>query len=130
MLAVILYSGTSTRRDLHVRTHTLPPPRSSNLSPAYSSSGASRAIANARSASFAKASSDISEEVTVAERLPEKTRRPMSSPSDRSTSRSEEHTSELKSLMRISYAVFCLKKKNEHINIYINHARTAYTTQH
>src|SRR3546814_946189 len=32
--------------------------------------------------------------------------------------RSEEHTSELQSLMRISYAVFCLKKKN---NIYIIH---------
>src|SRR3546814_9708482 len=31
-------------------------------------------------------------------------------------SRSEEHTSELQSLMRISYAVFCLKKKkNKHI---------------
>src|SRR3546814_1949901 len=31
------------------------------------------------------------------------------------TSRSEEHTSELQSLMRISYAVFCLKKKkNQH----------------
>src|SRR3546814_5218838 len=29
-----------------------------------------------------------------------------------SESRSEEHTSELQSLMRISYAVFCLKKKN------------------
>src|SRR3546814_1785096 len=29
--------------------------------------------------------------------------------------RSEEHTSELQSLMRISYAVFCLKKKNNHI---------------
>src|SRR3546814_7397043 len=28
--------------------------------------------------------------------------------------RSEEHTSELQSLMRISYAVFCLKKKTEH----------------
>src|SRR3546814_5921565 len=28
------------------------------------------------------------------------------------TNRSEEHTSELQSLMRISYAVFCLKKKN------------------
>src|SRR3546814_10750563 len=28
--------------------------------------------------------------------------------------RSEEHTSELQSLMRISYAVFCLKKKNPH----------------
>src|SRR3546814_8703373 len=29
----------------------------------------------------------------------------------RSSDRSEEHTSELQSLMRISYAVFCLKKK-------------------
>src|SRR3546814_15435906 len=28
--------------------------------------------------------------------------------------RSEEHTSELQSLMRISYAVFCLKKKKDH----------------
>src|SRR3546814_7989727 len=34
--------------------------------------------------------------------------------------RSEEHTSELQSLMRISYAVFCLKKKN----------RTTDTTKH
>src|SRR3546814_1170394 len=31
----------------------------------------------------------------------------------RSGRRSEEHTSELQSLMRISYAVFCLKKKNK-----------------
>src|SRR3546814_7363762 len=31
------------------------------------------------------------------------------------TDRSEEHTSELQSLMRISYAVFCLKKKKETI---------------
>src|SRR3546814_10323136 len=31
----------------------------------------------------------------------------------RSASRSEEHTSELQSLMRISYAVFCLKKKKQ-----------------
>src|SRR3546814_10062775 len=30
----------------------------------------------------------------------------------RNETRSEEHTSELQSLMRISYAVFCLKKKN------------------
>src|SRR3546814_1301110 len=29
--------------------------------------------------------------------------------------RSEEHTSELQSLMRISYAVFCLKKKNHNV---------------
>src|SRR3546814_7838768 len=32
---------------------------------------------------------------------------------DRYLPRSEEHTSELQSLMRISYAVFCLKKKNK-----------------
>src|SRR3546814_1216253 len=31
-------------------------------------------------------------------------------------SRSEEHTSELQSLMRISYAVFCLKKKKQHLS--------------
>src|SRR3546814_6749616 len=30
------------------------------------------------------------------------------------SSRSEEHTSELQSLMRISYAVFCLKKQHKH----------------
>src|SRR3546814_5000501 len=41
--------------------------------------------------------------------------------------RSEEHTSELQSLMRISYAVFCLKKKNQRTN---NHAsQRIYTTQ-
>src|SRR3546814_6396980 len=32
--------------------------------------------------------------------------------------RSEEHTSELQSLMRISYAVFCLKKKKKQNNVY------------
>src|SRR3546814_3365088 len=32
--------------------------------------------------------------------------------------RSEEHTSELQSLMRISYAVFCLKKKTNQTNHY------------
>src|SRR3546814_5615275 len=32
------------------------------------------------------------------------------------THRSEEHTSELQSLMRISYAVFCLKKKKKNSN--------------
>src|SRR3546814_7130027 len=39
---------------------------------------------------------------------------------DADSSRSEEHTSELQSLMRISYAVFCLKKKNTRtMNYYI-----------
>src|SRR3546814_5316638 len=35
--------------------------------------------------------------------------------------RSEEHTSELQSLMRLSYAVFCLKKKTHIINKHIKH---------
>src|SRR3546814_3865840 len=39
--------------------------------------------------------------------------------------RSEEHTSELQSLMRNSYAVFCLKKKKKTINITTK--ATAYT---
>src|SRR3546814_7330893 len=40
--------------------------------------------------------------------------------------RSEEHTSELQSLMRISYAVFCLKKKKKNIKTTKNH-RPLYT---
>src|SRR3546814_2166825 len=38
--------------------------------------------------------------------------------------RSEEHTSELQSLMRISYAVFCLKKKNNILPIHQNRDAT------
>src|SRR3546814_1110994 len=37
--------------------------------------------------------------------------------------RSEEHTSELQSLMRISYAVFCLKKKTTYTHIKYSHTR-------
>src|SRR3546814_5376983 len=40
---------------------------------------------------------------------------------DLAVARSEEHTSELQSLMRISYAVFCLKKKTQ------QHERTKWT---
>src|SRR3546814_2680738 len=44
--------------------------------------------------------------------------------------RSEEHTSELQSLMRISYAVFCLKKKNNSSNTHtLIHRRTDNTTR-
>src|SRR3546814_8482924 len=40
--------------------------------------------------------------------------------------RSEEHTSELQSLMRISYAVFCLKKKNRNSHKSYNRKKTQY----
>src|SRR3546814_5301387 len=46
---------------------------------------------------------------------------------DTAARRSEEHTSELQSLMRISYAVFCLKKKKTTINTH--HSSTHYITQ-
>src|SRR3546814_4647195 len=45
------------------------------------------------------------------------------------TRRSEEHTSELQSLMRLSYAVFCLKKKNKNNKTFIiicYHSHTMY----
>src|SRR3546814_7141965 len=47
----------------------------------------------------------------------------------RDSARSEEHTSELQSLMRISYAVFCLKKKNKHTNLHHNDNITLDTKQ-
>src|SRR3546814_3961100 len=44
--------------------------------------------------------------------------------------RSEEHTSELQSLMRISYAVFCLKKKNKHTRSKtVSETQATYTPQ-
>src|SRR3546814_1730296 len=51
---------------------------------------------------------------------------------DRQRDRSEEHTSELQSLMRISYAVFCLKKKttSTHTEQTSNRTIKDYTTTH
>src|SRR3546814_1410640 len=49
-----------------------------------------------------------------------------------SRTRSEEHTSELQSLMRISYAVFCLKKKKKtltHLLTTLNTINTNHKTQ-
>src|SRR3546814_430646 len=43
--------------------------------------------------------------------------------------RSEEHTSELQSLMRISYAVFCLKKKNQQTTLDTNHTTSSPSHQ-
>src|SRR3546814_8368999 len=56
-------------------------------------------------------------------RLPEKDQYAMARDQLEAHLRSEEHTSELQSLMRIPYAVFCLKKKNDsHF-----HKRLCYT---
>src|SRR3546814_10029325 len=45
---------------------------------------------------------------------------------ERRHQRSEEHTSELQSLMRISYAVFCLKKKNKYTDKRKHHSTQTY----
>src|SRR3546814_983145 len=50
--------------------------------------------------------------------------------SRRTQLRSEEHTSELQSLMRISYAVFCLKKKKNKITRITSHEHTKQNTTH
>src|SRR3546814_4273103 len=54
---------------------------------------------------------DISRRANSSGRRPGANRKPW--PTGTPSSRSEEHTSELQSLMRISYAVFCLKKKKK-----------------
>src|SRR3546814_3073596 len=51
-------------------------------------------------------------------------------PLSRTEIRSEEHTSELKSLMRISYAVFCLKKKKQKHQCSYNKTQTNIQTHH
>src|SRR3546814_1560939 len=52
----------------------------------------------------------------------------------RAAGRSEEHTSELQSLMRISYAVFCLKKKKKEtissVHIYITYVHPKNATKY
>src|SRR3546814_3153839 len=48
----------------------------------------------------------------------------------RGDERSEEHTSELQSLKRNSYAVFCLKKKREHKNKYKKELKNIHTTKY
>src|SRR3546814_9416336 len=79
--------------DLHVLTHSVPTRRSSDLS-----------------AAAARASWTISG--TGSTGVPTDRSTTPSACAAASALRSEEHTSELQSLMRISYAVFCSKQKN------------------
>src|SRR3546814_2483303 len=111
-------------RVLHVQTHSCPTRRSTDLRRA-SRGRASRRACHARS------------RPTRRSRWPRRSRKtPPSRGSARATGRrSEEHTSELQSLMRSSYAVFCLKKKttdtpsyNKH-HINKNHTRRYTTTK-
>src|SRR3546814_10043611 len=90
-------------RDLHVPTPSSPPPRSSDLcrrcaprTNCLSSASRCAAACSTERPSSAPIRSPRCAESAAASPYPR---------------RSEEHTSELQSLMRISYAVFCLQKK-------------------
>src|SRR3546814_18884449 len=83
-------------RDLHVLTHSFPTRRSSDLR--ESMSPVDELFAWKALASEGRALEDIAADFGVTPLV---------------VRRSEEHTSELQSIMRISYAVFCLKKKTK-----------------
>src|SRR3546814_2507022 len=89
-------------RDLHGLTHAFPTRRSSDLSPVPSRI-TTESVLVATSARVYPAS--------TADRAIGSDRKRPNRPLRRS--RSEEHTSELQSLMRASYAVFCLKYKHQ-----------------
>src|SRR3546814_1718058 len=72
---------------------------------------------SARKASFSQAS--MTSPMPRSTKVVVEPRAPLSSTGTLAKSRSEEHTSELQSLLRTSYAVFCLKKQKKHITLNI-----------
>src|SRR3546814_10374119 len=96
---VFFFECYGDHRDLHVLTHSFPTRRSSDLA-----AGRRACPRSVRSRSLATQSFDHGEGHVRVGALDEGLLG--------RNHRSEEHTSELQSLMRISYAVFCLKKQN------------------
>src|SRR3546814_6991288 len=138
-LLIFFFYGSGDHRDLPVLTHSFPTRRSSDLSiqriarpigPGAASGSAWLGVSVPQlpwelPPPIRPASSTRTLRPCSANARPQA--RPTTPPPTTTTSaffsisggrrhprRSEEHTSELQSLMRISYAVFCLKKKNTH----------------
>src|SRR3546814_11710597 len=101
ILVIFIFVLMRRRPPRSTRTDTLFPYTTLFRSPA------APAIPRWRSASAVTAPSHRGSPSAIRYSEPAKT----SPPARNSHARSEEHTSELQSLMRISYAVFCLKKK-------------------
>src|SRR3546814_6813002 len=103
------------------------PPSERSRSSTFSGSTGTLAAGLRMGAGFSAASCAITVEANSIGRQKNKALNGMSrfSPEERAHRRSEEHTSELQSLMRISYAVFCLKKKqmkeNRHTRNHTQH---------
>src|SRR3546814_8118848 len=109
-------------RDLHVLTHSFPPRRSSDLPAAHGDAKAPYGVVtlhrpanvDTRTALRRIVEALAASAVHLPLLFPVHPRTAASLERFGLTERSEEHTSELQSLMRISYAVFCLKKKKRH----------------
>src|SRR3546814_17650662 len=101
-LCVFLFYADSATLDIHVLTHSFPTRRSSDLRGRAQrrlvAEGEEGFAASRRGAGAGNAQHLVRLQVGRLAAAPWRLR-------------SEEHTSELQSLMRISYAVFCLKKK-------------------
>src|SRR3546814_7024477 len=94
------------------------PPRSTRTDTLFPYTTLCRSIAClacvGRSGGGARRGGTSDAQTSSARRVVVEIRQPCRAPRGRSQARrSEEHTSELQSLMRISYAVFCLKKKKQ-----------------
>src|SRR3546814_17390145 len=110
-LMCFFFKGYGDHRDLHVQTHAFPTRRFSDLlRGVHVDVGGAEPLA--RDLEGEERAGRIFEKGVddgqSGERIENSTRTLLSF----EIARSEEHTSELQSLMRISYAVFCLNKKN------------------
>src|SRR3546814_7386735 len=106
--AVFCVEVSGDRRDLHVLTHSFPTRRSSDLL-----TSTSRAALRCSASMRPKLSWPPSRSASCGGSARRCAPRWRATASPWCATRSEEHTSELQSLMRISYAVFCLQKKNK-----------------
>src|SRR3546814_9424138 len=116
-MLVVCVKEYGHHRDIHVRTHSFPTRRSSDL--ASNRWWCAWATATSRTMPVPGCPRRGSTWRACAWRSC-RTTTPGCAIPGRSPCRSEEHTSELQSLMRISYAVFCLKKKNNNKHLHHN----------
>src|SRR3546814_7152365 len=109
LACLVFFECYGDHRDLHVRTHSFPTRRASDLLGATG-------LANGRPRDLTAMGEGVT---ALAGKTSIDERRSLgrnSALTEVLVQRSEEHTSELQSLMRISYAVFCLKtnKRQQH----------------
>src|SRR3546814_13270634 len=119
LVFIFYYNGV--HRDLRVLTHSIPSRRSSDLEKSASGSAIEVSASFVSGSALSRSDSAISTSTTsgsVSQRIISGLATSSSAGASAGrisganvAIRSEEHTSELQSLMRISYAVFCLKKK-------------------